>query len=382
MTSPPNPSRRSAIRTVAGMSLVAATPIWAQSTKSVSTSRSPTVAQVVDMSTGQIDVSKDFLVGSRAAWQEINGRGGLQGSPVKHLVLEVNGSLADIRTAVEALKAEPLCVAIFGTAGDLAASQLAGILGRELPDVPHVAPWLQNVEAVASPNTFTVFASRQDQIAHAIKSLSSVGMTEVGAIYGSAAEYAAYRSDLEQIGKALKLSVKSYAPASDLREVALLLTPDSPRVLLFVGGTPELVRFAQGVDKQAAQRYIIAMSDVNLQSIQQMGVVSRFTPIIATQVVPLVNSSLPIVRAYRAALGRLYDEPPTPLSLAGYMSARFTYEVLQGMDGPVNRQNALQAFARRNPVDLGGFRIVPDGRNRGTAFVTQSMITVDGRLLG
>lgn len=376
-----NPGRRNAVRTLAGLSLACATPIWAQPSKASTASRTATVAQIVDMSTSQIDVSKDFLVGSRVAWQEINARGGLQGSPVKHLVLEVNGNADSLRFAVDTLKAESHCIALFGSAGDRAASQLVGMLARELPDLPHVAPWLQNVDAVTSASTFPIFASRQEQIAHAIKSLSVMGITQVGAVYGSAAEHAAYRSDLEQVAKTLKLAIVSYSTNGDLRELAQSLTTNSPRVLLFVGGTPELVRFSQGVEKQAAQRYIIAMSDVNLQSIQQMGV-SRFTPVIATQVVPMVNSSLPIVKAYRSALGRLYDEPPTPLSLAGYVAARYTHEVLQGIDAPVTRLNALQAFTRRGAVDLGGFRIAPDSRNRGTAYVTQSMIAADGRLVG
>jgi hypothetical protein len=123
------------------------------------------------------------------------------------------------------------------------------------------------------------------------------------------------------------------------------------------------------------------MSDVNLQSIQQLGA-SRFTPMIATQVVPMVNSSIPVVRAYRNALGRLFDEPPTPLSLAGYIAARYTFEVLQGIDASVSRSNALTAFARRQPVDLGGFRITPDNKGLGAAFVTQSMVAADGRLVG
>ena len=379
---PHNPSRRHAVCTLAALSMAYATPLWAQPNKAASNTRTVVVSQIVDMSTSQVDVSKDFVVGSRAAWQEINLHGGVQGSSVKHQVIEVTGSPASLRAAVDSLKADAQCVALFGTAGDMSASELVGVLGREIPDLAHVAPWLQNVEAVTAANTFTIFASRQEQISHAIKSLSAVGITEVGAVYGSAAEFAAYRKDLEQIGKALNLSVVSYSPASDWRETAQLLKPDSPRVLLFVGGTPELVRFAQGVEKQAVQRYIIAMSDVNLQSIQQLGLVSRFTPVIATQVVPMVNSSVAVVRAYRAALGRFFDEPPSPLSLAGYMAARYTFEVLQSIEGPINRTNAMQAFSRRNAMDLGGFRVAPDGRNRGTAYVTQSMITVDGRLLG
>lgn len=378
MPSATNPQRRAILRTLAGLGLVGTTPLWAQPSK---VARATTVAQIADMSTNQIDVSKDFLVGSRVAWQEINGHGGLQGNAVKHLVIEVDGSSASLRAAVESLKSLPQCVAVFGSCGDRAASQLVNMLGRELPDLAHVAPWLQNVEAAAMPNTFPIFASRQEQIAHAIKSLSVMGITQVGAVYGTSEEHAAYRTDLEQVARALNLSIVSYATQGDLRDLAQSLQANSPRVLLFVGGTPELVRFSQGVEKQAVQRYIIAMSDVNLQSIQQLGM-SRFTPMIATQVVPMVNSSLPVVRAFRSALGRLYDEPPTPLSLAGYMSARYTHEVLQTVEGSVNRSGALQAFARRSAVDLGGFRIAPDSRTRGTAYVTQSMISVDGRLVG
>ncbi len=376
-----NASRRRGLQIAGGLCLAALSPSWAQSPKAAKTAHTLTVAQIVDTSTSQIDVTKDFLVGSRAAWQEINGRGGLQGAQVRHLVLETNGTQASLQTAVESLKAEPHCVALFGSAGDRAAAQLVGILGREMPDLAHAAPWLQNVEAVNSPSTFAIFASRQEQIAHAIKSLSVMGITQVGAAFGSNVEYTAYRGDMEQIAKTLKLSIVSYSPTADLRDLATSLKPDSPRVLLFVGGTPELVRFSQGIEKQAVQRYIIAMSDVNLQSIQQMGM-SRYTPMIATQVVPMVNSSVPIVKAYRATLSRLYDEPPSPLSLAGYVAARYTHEVLQGIEGPVTRATALQAFARRSAMDLGGFHVTAESRGRGTAYVTQSMITMDGRLLG
>lgn len=375
------PGRRQALQTLASLPMALATSGWAQPGKTASGSRGVTMAQIVDTSTNQIDVTKDFLVGSRTAWQEINGRGGLNGVAVRHLVLEVDGTAQSLRAAVDALKGEPQCMAVFGSAGDLAASQLVGLLAREIPDLPHVAPWLQNVETVAAASTFPIFASRQDQIAHAIKSLSVIGISQVGAVYGSEAEYNAYRMDLEQIARSLRLSIVSYRPRGDLRDLAQSLRPDSPRVLLFVGGTPELVRFSQGVEKQAAQRYIIAMSDVNLLSIQQMGM-SRFTPMIATQVVPMVNANFPVVRAFRSALGRLYDEAPTPLSLAGYIAARYTFEVLQTIEGSISRAGAMQAFAKRSIVDLGGYRINPDIRTRGAAYVTQSMVSAEGRLIG
>ncbi len=258
---------------------------------------------------------------------------------------------------------------------------LASSLAREMPELAHVAPWLQNPATDAGSTTFPIFASRDDQISHAVRSLSVMGVTELGAVYSTAAEKNAYQLSLEKVATALKMRLRSYSPATDLQQLGKTLAQDSPRILIFLGGTPELVQFTQGLDKQTTQRYVVAMADVNLQTVLQLAS-SRQAPVIATQVVPLVNSSLPIVRAYREILGRLYDEPPTPQSLAGFMSARYTYETLLGIDGPLTRTTALQAFQRRSAVDLSGFRINLDAKTYSGTYVTQSMISTDGRLLG
>lgn len=378
---PPRPlMRRTFIGSLAcSAGLFGTATSWAQGPRAAAVT--PSVLQVVDMSASQIDVSKDFLIGARAAWQDLNSRGGLRSKAIKHVVVEVDGSAQSLRSVLDTLKAMPECLAVVGSAGHRAASQLATLLQREAADVAHVAPWLHSVAPEGQDTTFGIFATRQEQISHAVKSLSIMGVTEVGAVFASAAERASYQADLEQAAAGLKLKLNTYVPSTSLQALATELRPDSPRILIFLGGTPELLQFSQGIEKQAAQRYIVAMSDVNLQALQQLGV-SRFTPVIATQAVPPVNGNQPIVRSYRETLNRLYDEPPTPQSLAGYLSARYAQEVLGNLDGGLNRTNALQAFARRLPMDLGGFRINPDPKRKTPAFVTQSMVAADGRLLG
>lgn len=105
-------------------------------------------------------------------------------------------------------------------------------------------------------------------------------------------------------------------------------------------------------------------------------------PMIATQAVPVVSAVLPIVRSYRHALGTLFDEPPTPHSLAGFIAARYTYEVIQGVEGPTSRTSVLQAFNRCQDHDLGGYRIACSEKQRSSVCVTQSMLGADGRLIG
>ena len=152
---------------------------------------------------------------------------------------------------------------------------------------------------------------------------------------------------------------------------------------MFVGGTPELHAF---VSKLAAppgrQCFVVALADVNLQVLAQMGGTPKGISIIATQAVPLISSSLPVVRAYRDALGRFFDESPSPQGLAGFIAARYTAQVLGGITGPITRATVLAALQRRADVNMGGYVVAYRGKKRTNAYVTQSMLTQDGRIIG
>lgn len=226
---------------------------------------------------------RDFLIGSRAAWQDINAKGGVRGHAVQHVTI------------------------------------------------------------------------------------ATMGVQEIGPVYAADQEQRLYRDDLRRIAGALKLKLQSFRGQGELARLGQQLTAQTPAILLFIGGTPELVQFTQGLQKQSRQRYVVALADVNLPTMMQMGV-ARNTPVIATQPVPMVTASLPIVRAYRETLARLFDEQPTPLSLPGFIAARYTFQVLSDIDGALTRQSVLAAFQRRSSLDVGGYRVAfGPGRARPSA---------------
>ena len=339
------------------------------------------IAQIVDTSAQQQDVSKDYLIGSRAGWQEINAQGGLLGRPVKHLSIETDGSATSLRAALDNVQGNTACIALSGTAGDRTAQALTSLLRTDRSGLAHVAPWLQNASSELDDTTFAIFADRQAQIAHIVKSLSIVGTKDLGVIYASPQEYALYRADVERSAQRMSMQLSTSLPSQDLKSVGQKLGANSPAVQLFIGGTPELAQLTLGLEQQARQRYVLALADVNLQTMKEMGA-ARQTPVFAAQTVPMVNSSLPIVRAYRAALSKFFDEPATPLSLAGYIAARYTFEVLSKAGAGLNRQTALAAFQKRESVDVGGFRVNYNAAGRGSQFVTQSMLSRDGYVVG
>ncbi|MBX3652662.1 MAG: ABC transporter substrate-binding protein [Ramlibacter sp.] len=375
-----SPRRRQALQALAAMTFAPALS-HAQPGKAAAGARNLIVAQLFDTSPAQQDVSKDLLIGSRAAWQDINARGGVRGRLVQHVSVEVDGSAESVRNALKPLLDNPACLVLSGTAGDPAAAQVVAELRRQNVGIAHVAPWLQNSSVEVDDRTFPIFAARQEQIVHALKSLTVMGVQELGAIYGTPQDHALYHEDLERIAGGMRLKLQSFQANGDLSRLGQRLTPGTPAILLFVGGTPELVQFTQGLDKQQRQRYVVALADVNLQTMIQMGG-ARSTPVIATQAVPLTNASLPVVRAYRETMSRLFDEPPVSLSLAGFIAARYTFEVLNDTDGALNRQTALAAFQRREAVDVGGYRISFNPQRRSATYVTQSMLTSDGRVIG
>jgi hypothetical protein len=380
-TTPMTLSRRKLLVNAARAGLFASTPIGAQIAKPHNAQRNPAVVQIVDTSMAQQDVSRDFLIGSRAAWQDLNSRGGIRGRTIEHVSIETDGSTASLRAAVDAIKSLPNCIALSGTAGDRAAGQLVGLLRQDQLEIAHVAPWLLNSGFDGDECTFSIFASHQEQIAHALSSLSTMGVKELGAVYASPQEYVLYHTNIERTATRLKIRLQAYEPTGNLKGIGQSLTPVTPAILLFLGGTPELVQFTQGIEKQARQRYVIALADVNLQTLMQMRA-ARNTPVIATQVVPMVTASMPVVRNYRETLSRLFDEAPTPLSLAGFIAARYTQEVLATVEGSPTRPNILQAFRRRSTIDIGGFRVNFNAQYRSGAFVTQSMLATDGRVIG
>lgn len=372
-------SARRRLLFVSAAASVAAPRAWARAVKPGGPGL--TVAQIVDTSAAQQDVAKDFLIGSRAAWQDIQARGGVRGRPVTHLSVEVDGTPASLRTALATLRDDPACVVLSGTAGAPLAAQVAAALPQESLAIAHAAPWLQDSGLVVDDRTFPIFATRQEQIGHALRSLITMGVADVGAVYASEDEYRLHHADLERIAAALKLRLQGFRAAGELARLGQKLTPGTPAILLFIGGTPELVQFTQGLERQQRQRYVVALADVNLQTVMQMGG-ARSTPVIATQAVPMVTASLPVVRSYRETLARLFDEPPAPLSLAGFIAARYTFEVLREIEGPLTRPSVLAAFQRRAAMDVGGYRVAFEGQRRAGAFVTQSMLTVDGRVVG
>lgn len=91
--------------------------------------------------------------------------------------------------------------------------------------------------------------------------------------------------------------------------------------------------------------------------------------VIATQVVPSLDSSLPVVVEARRALGGNLGYA----SLEGYIVGKLFVTIMQAMEGPLTRENFLKA-ARRQIYDIGGVKVDFTTDNQGSDFVLVTVL--------
>lgn len=97
--------------------------------------------------------------------------------------------------------------------------------------------------------------------------------------------------------------------------------------------------------------------------------------VIATQVVPPLDSPLPIVIEARKALASSLNT----ISLESFIVGRLFVAIMQAIDGPLTRENFLKA-ARRQPYDIGGVKVDFTTDNQGSDYVGLTLLR-DGQFV-
>lgn len=377
---PAAPGRR---RFLIGAAAGCAAPLAAQPGpgRAGGTSTAVRIAQMLDMSPAQQELSRDYSTGVRLAWSE---RTPALRADVQLTTFDTDGSADSVRRALTAIRDDVTTCALLGAAGEQLAGLCLDAAQRAGLEVAHVGPWMADSRHDRNPDAVCLFASREMQMRHALRSLEGMGITDIGIVYADARLHSAHDEELTALAQGLTLRTHHYRPQAgeDVGGLARRLPATLPVVVLFVGGTVELARLSQGLSERRMQRYLVSLSDVDATTLAQIGT-GATTSLILTQVVPNPQTSaLPVVRSYRQRLKELFDESPTPVSLAGYLAGRYARQVLARIEGPLNRASVQAAFRRRPTVDLGGFVIDFSGQSRGSSFVTQTMLTGQGRLIG
>lgn len=374
-SSPCSPTRRRLLQCSA--TLAATLPLAARAAPA---SR-PTVIQLLDMSARPQEVSRTYAAGFRSAWAEVDH------PPAVLLPIEVQGGAGtplSLDAAMQQAVRDASVVALVGTASEQLALDCIAWCQRQRVEIAHVAPWLSDSRYDGHDALLPLFASRSTQLERAIEALALAGHRSMQVVYPSAQEEALYAPGMREIASRMKLRLEATTgrPGEDASALGAKLPAAGPSMVLFVGGTLELASFARQLAARQLTRYLICLADVDPAVLRQLGLDARSgVSLIVTQVVPDPQSVSALVTRYRRSLQKLFDEEPSPVSLAGYLAGRYTLALLQRAR-PANRA-ALLALARERPsLSLDrGFEINFRNGPRGSQMVRHAMLAPDGRLM-
>jgi len=110
----------------------------------------------------------------------------------------------------------------------------------------------------------------------------------------------------------------------------------------------------------------LAGGDAFAKLLKEKGIQDK---VITTQVVPALDSPLPIVTEARKNLGANLNYT----SLESYIVGKLFVTILQAIDGPLTRENFLKA-AHRQPYDIGGVKVDFTSDNQGSDFVSFTLL--------
>lgn len=383
MQYPTDPGRRRWLRQwalPAGLAL--SHPAFAQNKTETSPRTAARMVQLLDMSVAQQELSRDYSTGVRLAWA-VEGQ---KGRPLSRISLETvntDGSAAAVNAALDRIAQDAGILALVGTVGDALAVRVQDGLNQRGLKLPHLGPWMADGRHDSDPSVALLFASRSMQLRKALGSAYGMGVNDLIVVYSTAEDQRLYDPEVSGMAQSLGLKLRRLTGNSVTQPGALAARlPAGGSMILFLATSAEVAQFTQAMAQRGDHRFVLALGDVDAPSLMQF-TPGRGVPVILTQVVPSpLRSRLAVVETYRSRLGELYDEPPSTISLAGYLAGQYTAALVREAGSPLTRERLLDGVARRKPVSLGGWAIdFRDGR-RGSQFVNPTLLDPSGRLIG
>jgi branched-chain amino acid transport system substrate-binding protein len=352
------------------------------------------VVQVMDRGGINADLSRDYFVGAKLWFDQVNTDGGVAGRKIRFTTRDTQGSALELEAAAVAVATKREADVLFGMVSDDAVARLAANAGFRSSGVPLFAPISGFDYSGADTNVFAVRANYGTEIKKMLDYASTLGLTRMSLLLAKDESTAKMRSLFTQAVSARGLNlgaiVELDAEASDAQinaavtrltrstaQAGLIQTSHATQTIMIAGDAVLLGRFAMAVRRVSTGILLIGTSQVNHRAIMEIAPRAMVGGMMLTQVVPAPNQgNSRLVRDYLSLLRARLDEPPSHASLEGFIAARALTETLRSSRAR-NSADITQALRAADRIDLDG--VVVHFNNRTAAGVNAVTGVANGR---
>jgi branched-chain amino acid transport system substrate-binding protein len=334
-----------------------------------------------DLSGTSAALTKDYLRGMNAYFDEVNKKGGVRGEKIK--LVSRDDAFNPDKTA-ENTKA-------------LIDQNVLALVGyRGTANVQKIVPMLQaagiaqigNTSGATSlrepnvPNLFHARAGITDEIEAIINHAWTTGVTKFAAAY----QDDAYGKDgLDALNASLKK--RGTAPVAtgpvprgtvDVEKAVAAVTAANPQAVLFIGQAKPAAALVKGIHAKGQRPQVMVLS---VASGVHADLGEEAAGIVVSQVAPYPFTELgtPVVREYQKVVGALEDKKFSYNSMEGFINAKLVVAALQKIQPPYTRAKVISTLEGMTNEDLGGYAVsFSKQSNLGSRFVALTMIRKDG----
>ena len=347
-------------------------------------SRDLVVGQVVDYAGKHGEASRDYVAGARTYFDWINQKGGVNGMKVRHQVLDGGANASDVRARTRQLLDEQRADVLFGYVGDEAVAAMGDATTAGVALVGPLAG--REAASQAGAQIFFTRPSYDAEVRHVIAHFQALQIArfaivkspgEQGRLVGEMVERALARQQLQSAG--------SHALAGDsaVEADAQAVSRLRAQALIVIADTVQAAEFIKRYRPRDPGAMLVTLSTVNHRTLFELLGPSIAHGVMITQVVPnpLLAES-PLLKEHLDAMRTFRDEPPSHLTLEGFIAAKALIEGVRRAGASPTRERILAAFQRAGRLDLNGVVVDFDPRSRSSAAsVDLAMIRRNGGLL-
>ncbi|PWB57953.1 MAG: hypothetical protein C3F18_03340 [Nitrosomonadales bacterium] len=355
---------------------------------SAAVARDIVIAQSIDISGPLGYIGQDYLAGARVYFDHVNANGGINGRKIFHQVMDNAGSPEkSARINAQFLASGQKIDAFFGYFGEGSLESLLGSPAFRASGIPLLAP-LSGGEA--GENDRNVFFIRPGFDGEAVKlagPMLSAGLTRVAVVYAASNDGKSALKAVEAMlaGRNMKLTGKFpvMADGGGLDTAIKSAFAARPQAIILALDTLPAAQFVKIYRRLDGGAFMLGLSRIDHKTLFDIAGKDLAAGVMIAQVVPHPGDwKVPVVMEHRKIMEIYRDEPPSHLTLEGFIAAKMLVSAMKKLGKDFTPMQLSDALRASRSMDIGGYYLdFSPSRNRGSSYVDINAISRNGRLL-
>ena len=345
------------------------------------------IGEIIDQSPAWIEAGRDYMAGAKTYFDLVNTEGGINGHRIVHVVKDGKGNPAEIQRAATELMAESHADVLFGNIGDATMRTLTEAKTAEAQNVVVFAP-LTGL-AAGQRQVKIVRASYADEAKSLLRHLIGLGLTSFCVVTAPGEEQkptlTAVRDAIAALNRPLTCVAAIDDGGRDARKAAQAVRAARPQAVIVLGDTAVVANFVREFPFRSLGITVGALSLVNHTALIEIAGPGSARGLLITQVVPAPQrEAVPVVREHARAMRKFRDEPPSHLTLEGFIAAKTMVDALRkSLSAKAARREDISSILAALPdASLAALAIeYSNSTGGGPRLIEVSMVGGDGRLI-